>query len=338
MDFPEKEYFTTTSVWNLNDAEFAISVDSAMNGSRSIRKYNVRTDTWTPFLSELELNACENEIEIDWNNRRVFASYMSAHRRYMIIFDMETKSVLHRIQIDMEFVKMVNVHGIMHCVGNKNASYYSTNRVWNEDELKWQEIKTNTIPNVGPILHLIHVSSKKILLLFAHDEIPHKKKTELWRYDIPSQKWEYVMNIRNQYYSDVFQISVILTTEEQFIIIKQQKNPRFEILDIRNENDYKLRQSKVRVPRKAFAGVLAQSHGTPGLKLSFTLTLGWTRRLKKLEKFTNTRMPVEIERMIAEWYSIEWIHWIMSDITKQKNSNLRNHQKIPLHDILYENM
>ena len=109
-------------------------------------------------------------------------------------------------------------------------------------------------------------------------------------------------------------------------------------LDIPNENDYKLRQSKVRVPREAFAGALARIHGIPELKQSFTLTLGWTRRLKKLKKFTNIRIPMEIERMISQWYSIEWIHWIMSDIPKQKRSNLRNHQKIPLHDILNENI
>ena len=66
--------------------------------------------------------------------------------------------------------------------------------------------------------------------------------------------------------------------------------------------------------------------------------MGWARRLEKLEKFAGISIPTEIERMIAEWYSIEWIHWIMSDLPKQNNSNLQNHQKIPLHCILNENI
>ena len=329
VDCPDK-FFAATSVWNLNAAEFAIGVNSEMYGSRSVFKYNVRSDTWTSFLSELVFDSYSFEIEIDRQNRRVFASDMDC----TIIFDMETESVVHRLQAGFESIKIVNVNGTMHCMGRKGYCDDPTHHIWSEDKLQWQEIKTNIIANVDEILHLIHVPSKNILLTFAYRKTPSGRKSEVWRYDIPSKVWENVMDIPIEYNSDVLKLSVTLTTEEQIIIIKQENKSHFQILDIRNENEYKLRDSTIEIPRYAFFGVLARSQGTPGFKQSLTLTMGWTRRLEKLENCVKLSFPVEIDRMIAEWYSIEWIHWIMGDVSKQKNSNLRNHQKIPFHKML----
>lgn len=337
FDFPDEEA-TATSVWNVDYAHFAIGVNFGKYGPRSVFKYNVRTDTWTAFLSELDFNSYNSDIEIDWGNLRVFALSTNMHGECVSIFHMETKSVVHRVQMDMESVQMVNVNGIMHCLGLREDCSYRMHHIWSEDKMQWQEIETNTIVNVDVILHLIHVPSKNILLMFAYRKTRNGRKTELWRYDIESKVWENMMDIPKEYHSDPFKLSVTLTTEEQFIIIKQDNKSHFQILDIRNENEYKLRDSMIEIPRNAFSGVLTRSHGTPGLKQSLTLILGWTRRLKKLEKFAGISIPMEIGRMIAEWYSIEWIHWIMSDFPKQNNSNLRNHQKIPLHCILNEDL
>lgn len=333
VDCPD-EFFAATSVWNLNAAEFAIGVNSEMYGSRSVFKYNVRSDTWTSFLSELVFDSYSFEIEIDRKNRRVFASDMDC----TIIFDMETKSVVHRVQAGLESIKMVNVNGTMHCMGRKGYCDDPTHHIWSEDKMYWQEIKTNIIANVEEIVHLIHVPSKNILLMFTYRKSRCGKKCEIWRNEIPSKEWENVMDIPIEYRSDVLKLAVTLTTEEHFIIIKQENKSHFQILDIRNKNEYKLRDSTMCVPRYAFFGVLARSQGTPGFKQSLTLTMGWARRLEKLENCAKLSIPVEIERMIAEWYSTEWIHWIMGDVSKQKNCTLRNHQKITLHNMLNEIM
>lgn len=351
-------------VWILNEHEFAISVEAPKNRN-ALYKYDSRANFWKTLLPVLREETGYYDKEIDVDNGRVFLLQESGEE--MIIFDIESpRQYLYRISWVNKaerppLGKMVNVNGSMHYVGCSDRVYskYSMttyNRkvhdrigrkchdVWNEKFLEWQPINTQTVPNVKSIDKLFHVASKNILLMIG----TMKGTTQrcLWRFYIQSKRWELVLEfplpsfgltrIHRMLLSEVgipfpcneTGFSAVLTSNEQFMIIAMQSTSSFQILDIRNDDDYKLRSSSIKYPLDN-RGTLAR---TGRMRNSILATSGWIRRLHKSCEFggmSSMRIPLVIERMIGSWYSTEWIHWIFKG-----KSHVVKHQKIPLNDIL----
>ena len=350
------------AVWILNEHEFAISVE-APNNRNALYKYDSRANFWKTLLPVLREETGYYDKEIDVDNGRVFLLQESGEE--MIIFDIESpRQYLYRISWVNQserppLGRMVNVNGSMHYVGCSDGVHtkYSTytrkvlnkigrksHDVWNEKFLEWQPINTKAVPNVKSIDKLLHVASKNILLMIG----TMKGTTQrcLWRFYIQSKRWELVLEfplpsfgltrVHGMLLSEVgipfpcneIGFSAILTSNEQFVIIAMQSTSSFRILDIRNDDDYKLRPSPIMYPVDN-RGTLAR---TGRMRNTILATSGWIRRLKTSDEFmgmSSMSIPLVIERMIASWYSTEWIHWIF-----KAKSHAVIHQKIPLKDIL----
>lgn len=305
-------------VWILNDHEFVISVCSRDNRN-ALYKYDSYTNLWLPVLAVLREESGYFDKEIDIDNGRVFLIHENGVK--MLIFDIESpRQFLYRITGSFASGKMVNVNGCMHYVG---CDAHPFHRLWNEKLLEWQPINTKPVTNVKSIEKLLHVPSKNIVLMFGTMEGDSDKR-RLWRYHIQPKQWEYVRDLPSS-----FGFSAVLTSDEQFLVIAMLCTWHFHILDIRNDDNYKFRQSLFKFPRNNSWGTLARSGK---MKNSFATASGWIRRQKKSKGLDSISIPLVIEQMIAGWYSTEWIHWIVK--RESKASNVVKHQRIPLNDIL----
>ena len=65
------------------------------------------------------------------------------------------------------------------------------------------------------------------------------------------------------------------------------------------------------------------------MKNSFATASRWIRRQSKSKEFDTISFLLVIKKMIAGWYSAEWIHWIFKG-----KSHVVKHQKIALNDVL----
>lgn len=352
QDFRDNPYAIgmDCSVWNLNCAEFVLSVNYSdkykncrsvgiRENRRILYRYNIHSNTWTPFLLVLKEEMCIDQIEIDRVNRRVFAANWSltSDEGDLTIFDIRTESVLHRMKFSLRFGRMLCLSGSMHCIAyqdKNNTHKHPTNHIWSEDKQKWKKIVTKAVPDFKRTdSNLIHVSSKNIILSLECDV--------LWRYHIALKEWDVI-----KMGGDVagIKVTATLTRDEEFIIFARSDKYHFQIIDIRDDNAYSLYESSVKIPRnidfprmcwavpRARFGKLVSSGGT---KDSVPVISGWIRGIRKTKQFAALMIPEEIETMIVRWYSLEYIHWIVVSIEKVNDQlHLPNHQKIPLDDIL----
>ena len=318
------------SVWKLNDTEFVVSARNGYNEC-SLHKYNLCNDSWSAFQFGLKDEVDIYDASIDVDNGRVFVQIEKMKPKFtvgllteLLIFDIQTKSLIHRVQNMSSHGKMVNVNGSIHLVGYESC-VTPPHSIWNEAKVQFEPINVKPIPEIRDFGSLFHVPSKNILLMICSDTLG--SPWNLCRYHIASKVWEKVMVIGRA--SHPRRLSATLTSDEQFVIITDDQRSHLQILDMRNDDEYKLRESSVEIPIENRVGNLGL---TDGKKHSFALTSGWIRRLNRSARFRALSIPLEIERIIAEWYSTEWIHWIMGRIPNRRN--LRNHQTIPLKDIL----
>ena len=316
-------------VWYLDNGCFMIYCESVHDIHRhhSLYKYSMVANKWIPFLPELTIKLQHfqlNQIGFDWVKRRIFILIKSPYRDSGTrILHIENQSLLQRYSTgygrELPQGMLIHVDGKMHCVSDHSHS------IWNETHIEWQPISakltypSTTTPGGAYHSQVIHVPSKNILLLFRWAFNSQKTNNlgntimHVWRHRIGSNEWtdvlqkEPLQNIKG---------SVVLSSDEHFVIIAQ---PHLWILDIRNDDQYKIRKSTVAVPVEHSPRILAHSDCAFG---SGNLVSGFTRRLQ-----LDMDIPMVIVKMISEWCSIERIHWITRCGTP-------NHLMVPLRAIL----
>merc|ERR1712098_434464 len=138
-----------------------------------------------------------------------------------------------------------------------------------------------------------------------------------WQFNTALDLWE------EQMYDAIDEGSFVVSADEQFVVILDDP---IQVLDIREENNYKIWKSSVRPP---FVGscLLARSGGGAD---SVLLASGWIRA-----KLKDYELPPEaIIGVIAEFCAQGMIHWIANGPEAKWFRAGLDHQMIPMSEIL----
>ena len=312
--WPHTCYETPAGSWHVNSIEFVVGGRNSL-GRYTFYKYNIGSDTWTLILTRLLNNINVSDVEIDWKMKRMFVRAQLNLQREWFVFDIQDGSQIVAKRDEMQIAcKMISLNGIIHCVGHSWRG--TTHNIWSEGQEKWQPVNARSLPKFRRIDSLVHVPSKNILLIFGGDIT--NPKCYLWRYHIGSERWEQIKAIQCD-----GNCAAILTSDERFVIIKSYayNKTHLFILDIRDDNAYKLRESPISI-QSTIPGIFAR---TGGIKESVATAAGWIRRISKSRSTPSM--------CIARWYAKESIHWIV-----RKHGEEPNHQMIALKDILALNL
>lgn len=175
-----------------------------------------------------------------------------------------------------------------------------------------------SVPECLRIGELIQIPSKNTVLMFCESNFA---EGQVWQNR--RSKWGEWEQIEGLGFKQ--DVSVVLSSDENFVIIAEGRSVRLHILDIRSDKKYLLRESAVKVPFSHTRGTLAR---TGGKSISQTIVSGWIRSLAKSKAFIGLDIPIVIIQAIKSWYSFETIHYINEGI----------HLVIPLTDVLYSKL
>ena len=336
----EPPKYEVQKAWYLEDGCFMIfsfvrqSLEN--NWHHCLYKYDMCSGTWTRFLSDLfeiiqRLKA--GQIEFDWVKRRIFIltgqPFTTWPDASTYILDMDNQSLQHFRGIPEG--QLINVNGIIHCVSDRSSLCHN---IWNDVKQQWQPINVAFPLNAGGSFQsqVIHVPSKHILLLFRWWS--GSRAMSVWRHRIGSNRWTRVL--QKGPWQGVTG-SVVLSSDEQFVIMAQ---PHLWILDISNDDQYKVRKSTVAFEEHSDGVWCATCLASPNSQAicspriiahsdcafgSDTLVSGFIWRLQ-----LDMDIPLVIVNLIAEWCSVERIHWITKIMLP---NGTPNHLMMPLRTI-----
>ncbi len=129
-----------------------------------------------------------------------------------------------------------------------NDSWKNTNvmhLIWNEDTNSTTKIHDLQLNQHISDVSAVYIASKQTILLMFQQ--PHNGYVSLWKYCLKSNKWTKINLIRLSVFG-----STVLTSNEQYVIIAGgqgkylKHSDKIYVLDITDENDYKLRESGIR--------------------------------------------------------------------------------------------
>ena len=347
---------TSLQALDLNEREFLI-----VNRSNKLFKYDTRTDKLTPFLSLppscavkenfLDLDYCRMQIDRTNNRiflltsitpRDIFGIPLGPHKTKVTtsIIDIPSGSLIRQISKDPDdsdeiiemYPTMVSVNGTMHKVGGPHT-------IWNEDKLDWEPINVKAAyldvhEDIADVC-LVHVPSKNCVLMlggnddsFSFDEDSVDKSTGIWRYCVRSGLWEQMKDDEGKPFMfvdnpEIHQI--LLSSNERFVIIAPEQRESLYVLDIGDDNQYKLWESSVQLPKQ-----MEFITKSGGLSESKSLVFGWMRRQKDFGL-----VPIVIKTLISKWCSVEMIHSFNYAHCRQEDGAYdRSHEKIMLTDVL----
>ena len=280
----DKETWVNSVV--LNDKEFVIFFGD------QLLKYNVCRDDWMLLLKLPESLQVGPRVEgwssisIDEDANRL---YMSGEHSAMVVLELESGVIIKKlpaIRCDDDLVDgaMVNVHGSIHQVGG-GGSDLIVHRTWNATQEIWNTAKGSSglkLPGLE-CNTLVFVPSKNILLLIGGlCDLYDTSTAGIWRYGDATGDWEEIVGFE----FDLSEGVSVLTGDEQYIVITGTKHYTQNeivdvyVLDIRDENEYKLMMSLTRKPSPD-ATLVAR---TSSIRETNLLTSGWTRKLFTTER------------------------------------------------------
>ena len=318
------KHIASESAVILNDMEFIIAGDIGEGGDKDLNalyKYNTLREEWTRFLSfNLRYGAPDEyvddsdlyismEIHRGLNQLFILCSFWSEmHDDFVLdtsVLDIRNDTVVHRLcslRADRQ-AKIVHVNGVMHKVGNSHS-------IWNEDTLHWESIKTLPgfmDPNldVGSLCEfsLVHVPSKDIVLRMGGYSCFWNPPAGIWQYSVASGIWKEMKDEDNNSFRLMSGApQAVLSSNEQFVIICAPCSPavkRFLVLDIRDDDQYKLWDSSVKRPELT---LMTKTGGQSEISL---LIFGWIRKQDDLQF-----VPRAIKTLITHWLCVEMIHCV----------------------------
>lgn len=330
----------------LNEGQFLFRAGNMYNGhgEHFLLKYNVRLDQWTQFISLPPGCFTQGDFgvldaQVDQRNNRVFfvedildrvinpdlsqsICYGTTLERTSVV-DLHTGLLIYRICRERKYkinysihcASMVNVDGVMHRI---NGPHHS---IWNETKVDWEPIRMSPeFLELNLRVHprdysLVHVPSKKILLMIGGFQKSDRMTTGVWRYGMSSGIWEEMKDEdSNSFRFHGGVVDSVLSSNERYVIIavaRYVKNKskwgfyeenEFHFLDIENNGSYKLRKSSLTLPDVEGASRngsrLRTMTTTGGLLESKLLISGWLRKQRASEN-----VPLDIMRLISEWCS-----------------------------------
>ena len=182
--------------------------------------------------------------------------------------------------------------------------------------------------------HCIYIRSKQILLLIGGDR-GSGKPFGIWRYCLKQEKWKKMKKLSS--FSLEFVVCA-LSANEKFVIIAGgdivstddmihgEYNHTIFVLDISDDNNYKLKECTIKLPKKYEHPQIALMGGDSDDE---SLIIGWIKELFKTKEFKDLSLPpMYIMKMIGLWYNQEGLHWI------QDGDDYNNHYVITLKHML----
>eukprot|EP01084_Bolivina_argentea_P205652 351285_1 len=312
------------SVLSINEHEF---IATSTKRSTGIYKYNMNKDEFAQFFKySKQMFPFHNAAAINQMQQEVYLFDGG-----ITVLNLKTNEYKHDIDSycanSDAGVLFINNH--FHIINN----YYKHAIINYKQDTQTLEIISDTLQSQNST-HLtdqsvIYIPSKQSILLlgglYEHDTLTK----ELWIYSLKTQKWKMINNVIFEGYW----FSAVLSSNEQYIILfggqndsKKYDDPVDDIfvLDIKDDNAFKLKKSTMRCPQPG------ECHGvrTGGINSkSDILVIGFIKKCFKENELKNIQLPpLYIMKLIANWYSMEMIHWI------SKGGN--EHYCIKLKDIL----
>ena len=173
-------------------------------------------------------------------------------------------------------------------------------------------------------MSLLHVPSKHMMLMIG-GTISHKP-LGIWKFCLIAQEWTKLPNLDfNHKYVD----SVLSSNEDYILITRGAVSDKISVLDIRDENEYKLRECKIKLPKVGKCLIVRMG----GIKDEI-LTIGWIKELFKTKQFKKLALPPPyLMKMISLYYNQEMLHWFY-DENSYYDDAIHRHQAIKLKHIL----
>lgn len=335
-----------------------------------IYKYNIHHDEWTQYLKLPDYAVHERTdggesdegqftMQVDCDHNRLFLVYSGTvvdERSWNFegfealktaVVDIQSGELIHesdkRAREEMEpFVAIIHVNGIMHKVGGDH-------RIWSEKKRDWEPIKARPkfmdFYSVSDVT-LIHVPSKDFLLMIGGEDVGDHDwrvgvSTGIWRYSLKSGLWKQMKDEQNNnFVFDSGKQRAVLSSDEQHVIIAptdwfEGGRTHFQVMDIRDDDTYKLWESSITVPyfdelgSHVFDSMMI-SGDSGGSSQAQALISGWIRRQFVSKQGGTKALPLVIMKLISQRCSLEMVHYFGHD-----GDNVQSHLMKPLADILY---
>ena len=154
------------------------------------------------------------------------------------------------------------------------------------------------IPIDISFLSALHVPSKQMILMITLEGNSH----QIWKICLNTNRWKPLRKIN----LSTSEVSAALSSNEDYMLIVSGN--KIFVLDIRIEDDYKLRECQIKAPFTRKCQILSMG----GMKDEL-LVIGWTKRVYKDSKFTNLRLPaMYLMKLMTSYYNQEKIHFKFS--------------------------
>lgn len=180
--------------------------------------------------------------------------------------------------------------------------------------IKISDTLSNYSSPTGPRYKDIYIPSKQCILLIPYHygwNVNHASyQGHPWVYCLKTRKWSQMNSISFGY---LINLDAVLTSNQRYVIIfaetlRDMRRSMF-ILDMRHENEWKLKICNLDVPRRAhnYSSFVLRTGGVDSNDEK--LVTGYIRDCFRQKEFEHIQLPpMYLMKMIEEQYSAEIIH------------------------------
>ena len=316
----------------INDNEMITIID------RNIHKYNTHKNEWSQvvkcpryFLKYRGLLFFDTTSKQLLSAHYVYRKHHS-HELVLTMYDIENNkcnpkrygpSVTNLAGI---VPYLCHVDGNIHIIGGQ---VFAPHYVWNFNHKRnIYKLIHNFKFERGNLMYisLVHVSSKQMILMIGgsdscyyhnndrYDEEHKKRRIGIWKFCLILQKWAKLQFIGPDFKQA--NVRCVLSLNEDFVIIaggwdrNLEKSDEIFVLDLRDDNHYKLKKSQIKCPQKGICDLVRFGGGIQ----DELLVIGWIKDLFKTTDFKHLSLPpMYLMKMIQSWYNQEMIHWLQKN-------------------------
>ena len=291
----------------LNDQEFLMPLHGT-----DLMKYNTVNKEWTLFPKMNEYTY--QSMMIDRQLNRLYLCYV---RGSLIVKDLSTGLTVQKVPNSLTPINLLN-HNVKFAFANANGTIHRIGGL-SDHHVTWSVAHSHWNPSKAIQLYagyyftrvsLVYVESKNIILMLgghAHDAQGNDPAPiGMWRFDIATSTWKHIENVTRDY----SETHAVLTSDQQNVIIVGKN--RIDILDIQDENDYKITRSMTLEFGYSYTAafpVLMKRRETDVV----ALTSGWFR--KQFSSNNDRRLndglaacPLDILKLIDKFVCTQMLH------------------------------
>ena len=259
-------------------------------------------ETFNKYQNKVYFWPCEDFFTFDIKTRQFNINEINAE-------DLDVSNSKNGVSVN-EYIHFINYEmgKVEHTILNTRDNTFE---IFNPPEFQeWKEIYDT---------YCIYVKSKQVLLLIGGGTYnsPNIRPFGIWKYCLKKKKWSQVKEVA----FNLMDVRCALSANEKYVIIVgggdetdgtvgMIDNDKIFVLDITDDNNYKLRECSIKIPN-------SQCYPSPEIVLMGgeieheLLVIGWIKKLFKTTEFKDLSLPpMYIMKMIGLWYNQEELHWI----------------------------